>query len=42
MIYIKTAEEIVKMRAACDLVSRTLGEVAKWAVPESRPESLIT
>ena len=32
MIYIKTAEEIEKMRAACDLVSRTLGEVAKWAV----------
>lgn len=33
MIYIKTAEEIEKMRAACDLVSRTLGEVAKWARP---------
>lgn len=33
MIYIKTAEEIEKMRAACDLVSRTLGEVAKWAKP---------
>ncbi|MDE5712207.1 MAG: type I methionyl aminopeptidase [Muribaculaceae bacterium] len=33
MIYIKTAEEIIKMRAACDLVSRTLGEVAKWAKP---------
>lgn len=29
MIYIKTAEEIEKMRAACDLVSRVLGEVAK-------------
>ncbi|MDE7412422.1 MAG: type I methionyl aminopeptidase [Muribaculaceae bacterium] len=33
MIYIKTAEEIEKMRAACDLVSRTLGEVAKWVKP---------
>ena len=32
-IYIKTAEEIEKMRAACDLVSRTLGEVARWAKP---------
>ncbi len=33
MIYIKTAEEIEKMRKACDLVSRTLGEVAKWVKP---------
>ncbi|MDE6410438.1 MAG: type I methionyl aminopeptidase [Muribaculaceae bacterium] len=33
MIYIKTAEEIEKMRMACDLVSRTLGEVAKWVKP---------
>ena len=33
MIYIKTAEEIEGMRAACDLVSRTLGEVAKWVIP---------
>lgn len=33
MIYIKTAEEIEKMREACDLVSRTLGEVAKWVKP---------
>lgn len=33
MIYIKTAEEIEKMRSACDLVSRTLGEVAKWVKP---------
>lgn len=33
MIYIKTAEEIERMRAACDLVSRTLGEVAKWVKP---------
>lgn len=33
MIYIKTAEEIEKMRVAADLVSRTLGEVAKWVAP---------
>lgn len=33
MIFIKTAEEIEKMRVATDLVSRTLGEVAKWVKP---------
>ena len=33
MIYIKTAEEIEGMRKACDLVSRTLGEVASWVKP---------
>lgn len=33
MIYLKTPEEIVKMRKACDLVSRTLGEMAKWISP---------
>ena len=33
MIYVKTAEEIEKMRAACELTSRTLGEVAKWVRP---------
>lgn len=33
MIYLKTAEEIEKMRLACDLTSRTLGEVAKWVKP---------
>ena len=33
MIYVKTAEELEKMRIAADLVSRTLGEVAKWAKP---------
>ena len=33
MIYLKTAEEIEKVAAACDLVSRTLGEVAKWVSP---------
>jgi len=33
MIYLKTPEEIQKMRAAADLVSRTLGEVATWIKP---------
>lgn len=33
MIYLKTAEEIEKMRAACMLASNTLGEVAKWVEP---------
>lgn len=33
MIYLKTAEEIELMRQACDLVSRTLGEVARWVAP---------
>ena len=33
MIFIKTPEELEKMRAACDLVSRTLGELAKWIAP---------
>lgn len=33
MIYLKTPEEIEKMKVACDLVSRTLGEVAKWIEP---------
>ena len=33
MIYIKTAEEIEGMRAACQLVSLTLAEVAKWVRP---------
>lgn len=33
MIYIKTPEEIELIRAACNLVSRTLGEVAKWVKP---------
>lgn len=30
MIYLKTPEEIEKMRNACALTSRTLGEIAKW------------
>ncbi|MGM9843984.1 MAG: type I methionyl aminopeptidase [Muribaculaceae bacterium] len=33
MIYLKTLEEIDKMRKACDLVSQTLGELAKWVAP---------
>lgn len=33
MIYLKTLEEINQMRAATDLVSRTLGEVARWIAP---------
>ncbi len=33
MIYLKTPEEIEGMRLACDLASRTLGEVAKWVAP---------
>lgn len=33
MIYLKTAEEIEIMKGACDLVSRTLGEVARWVAP---------
>lgn len=30
MIYLKTPEEIEKMRVVCALTSRTLGEIAKW------------
>lgn len=33
MIYLKTPEEIEKMRNACSLASRTLGELAKWVTP---------
>lgn len=33
MIYLKTPEEINQMREAATLVSRTLGEVARWIVP---------
>lgn len=33
MIYLKTEEDLEKMRAAATLVSRTLGEVAKWVAP---------
>jgi methionyl aminopeptidase len=33
MIYLKTAEEILLMQEAATLVSRTLGEIAKWVAP---------
>lgn len=33
MIYLKTPQEMEQMRRACDLVSRTLGEMAKWISP---------
>lgn len=33
MIYLKTAEEIEIMQEAATLVSRTLGEMAKWVAP---------
>ena len=33
MIFLKTEEEIEKIRLASDLVSRTLGEVARWVAP---------
>ncbi len=33
MIYLKTPEEIEKMRNACAMVSSTLGEIAKWVAP---------
>ncbi len=33
MIYLKTSEEIEQMREANTLVSRTLGEIAKWVAP---------
>ena len=33
MIYLKTAQEIEKIRKAGDLLSRALGEVARWVRP---------
>lgn len=33
MIFLKTAEETELIEKACDLVSRTLGEVARWVEP---------
>lgn len=33
MIYLKTPEEIETMRSSCDLISRTMGELAKWIAP---------
>lgn len=42
MIIIKTAEEIELMRGASELVSRTLGEVARWAKPGVTTQKLDT
>ncbi len=42
MIHLKTAEEIELMRAASTLVSRTLGEVAKWVAPGVATQRLDT
>ena len=33
MIYLKTPEEIEKMKVACELLSKTFGEIAKWVQP---------
>ena len=33
MIYLKTPVEIEKMKAACELLSRAFGEIAKWVEP---------
>ena len=33
MIYLKTPQEISQVGKACNLVSRTLGELAKWIAP---------
>lgn len=33
MIYLKTPEDMQHMREACDLVSRVMGEVARWIAP---------
>lgn len=42
MIYLKTPQEIEKMRAACLLTSNTLGEVAKWVAPGVTTQRLDT
>lgn len=42
MIFIKTDEEIELVRNASDLVSRTLGEVAKWIQPGVTTKQLDT
>lgn len=33
MIYLKTPEEIEKMKVACEFLSKTFGEIAKWVQP---------
>lgn len=42
MIYLKTPEQIQAMKPACDLISRTLGEVAKWIKPGVTTQRLDT
>jgi len=42
MIFIKTEEEVEKMRRASELVSRTLAEVAKWIKPGITTKQLDT
>lgn len=42
MIYLKTPEEINQMREAATLVSRTLGEVARWIEPGVTTQKLDT
>lgn len=42
MIYLKTPQEIEQVRKACDLVSRTLGEVARWIAPGVTTQKLDT
>ena len=42
MIYLKTLEEIERMKAACLLTSNTLGEVAKWVAPGVTTQRLDT
>lgn len=44
MIKLKTAEEIEKVRKACELTSLTLGEIARWVAPgitTNRIESIV-
>lgn len=42
MIFIKTEEEIELLKKACDLCSRTLGEVASWVRPGVTTQKLDT
>lgn len=42
MIYLKTPEQLELMRKAADLLSRTLGEIAKWAVPGTTTRKIDT
>lgn len=42
MIFIKTEEEIELLKKACDLCSRTLGEVASWVHPGVTTQKLDT